>query len=92
MGKFYLITVLSSTLSKLAAIASKLLLLVRATFTSVATFGINGQTIYNLLKLLVQYPFKDLLPASLIPLQQQFRNIYYLILNKKLIIGHIYLS
>ena len=53
MGKFYLITVLFSTLNKLAAIAGKPLLLVRATPTSVAAFSINGQTIYNLLKLLV---------------------------------------
>ena len=50
MGKFYFIAVLSRTLSKLAAIASKPLLLVRAP-TSITTFSINGQTIYNLLKL-----------------------------------------
>ena len=42
MGKFYLITVLSSTLSKLAATASKLLLLVKATPTGVTTFSINS--------------------------------------------------
>ena len=53
MGKSHLITVLFSMLSKLAVTASKPLPLVRATFTSVAAFGINGQTIYNLLKLLV---------------------------------------
>ena len=52
-GKFYFITVLSRTLSKLAAIASKLLLLVRAAFTDIAVFGINSQTIYNLLMLSV---------------------------------------
>ena len=69
MGKFYFITILSSTLSKLAATASKPLLLVRATPTSIAIFSINSQTIYNLLKLPVQYPFKDLPPASFIPLQ-----------------------
>ena len=91
-GNSYFITVLSSILSELAAIASKLLLLVRATPTSVTAFGINSQTIYNLLKLLVQHPFKDLLPVSFIPLQQQFRNIHYLILNKKLIIRHVYLG
>jgi hypothetical protein len=68
-GKSYLIAVLSSTLGELAATASKLLLLVKATPTSIAAFSINGQTIYNLLKLLVQYLFKDLLPASLTPLQ-----------------------
>jgi hypothetical protein len=68
MGKSYLIIVLSSTLSKLAATASKPLLLVRATPTSITAFGINGQTIYNLLKLLVQYLFKDLPPISLTPL------------------------
>ena len=69
IGKSHLITVLSSTLNKLAATADKPSLLVRATPTSVTAFGINSQTIYNLLKLLVQHPFKDLPPASFIPLQ-----------------------
>ena len=41
-GKFYLITVLSSTLNKLVAIVSKPLLLVRAALTGVATFSINS--------------------------------------------------
>ena len=91
-GKFYFIIVLSKTLSKLVAIASKPLLLVRAAPTSVTAFGINGQTIYNLLKLPVQYLFKDLPPISLILLQQKFRNIHYLILNEKLMVGHIHLS
>ena len=92
MGKFYLVAVLSSTLNKLAAIASKPSPLVRATPTSIITFGINGQTIYNLLKLLMQRLFKNLPPTSLTLLQQQFRNIYYLVLNKKLMIRHIYLG
>ena len=69
IGKFYFITVLSSILNKLVAIASKLLPLIRAAPTGVAAFGINGQTIYNLLKLPMQYLFKDLLPVSLTPLQ-----------------------
>ena len=51
IGKSYFITVLSSMLSKLVATASKPLLLVRAAPTSIAVFGINSQTIYNLLKL-----------------------------------------
>ena len=92
MGKSYLIIVLSSILSKLTTIASKPSVLIKATPTSIAAFSINSQTIYNLLKLLVQYLFKDLLPISLIPLQQQFKNIYYLILNKKSMIGYIYLG
>ena len=91
-GKSHLIAVLSNTLSELAATASKPLLLIRATPTSVAAFGINSQTTYNLLKLPVQHPFKDLPPASLTPLQQQFRNIHYLMLNKKSIIGHVHLG
>jgi hypothetical protein len=41
-GKSYFITVLSSTLNKLAAIASKPLLLVRAAPTGVTAFGINS--------------------------------------------------
>jgi hypothetical protein len=42
MGKSYFIIVLSRTFSKLVAIASKLLLLVRATSTSVTAFSINS--------------------------------------------------
>ena len=68
MGKSYFIAVLFRVLNKLVAIASKLLLLVRATFTSVVVFNINSQTIYNLLKLLIQYLFRDLLFISFIPL------------------------
>ena len=41
-GKFYFITVLSSTLNKLTAIASKPSLLVRATPTSITAFSINS--------------------------------------------------
>ena len=92
IGKSHLITVLSNTLSELAAIASKPSPLVRAAPTSITAFGINGQTIYNLLKLPMQYLFKNLLSTSLTPLQQQFRNIHYLILDKKLMIRHVYLG
>ena len=42
MGKSYFIAVLSSMFSELAATAGKPLLLVRATPTSVAAFGINS--------------------------------------------------
>jgi hypothetical protein len=41
-GKSYLIIILSSMLSKLAATAGKLLLLVKAAPTSVITFNINS--------------------------------------------------
>ena len=51
MGKSYFIAVLFRVFSKLIATASKLLLLVRVTPTGITTFSINGQTIYNLLKL-----------------------------------------
>ena len=66
IGKFYLIVVLFRTLSKLVAIASKLLPLIKAAPISIAVFNINSQTIYNLLKLPIQHLFKDLLPISLI--------------------------
>jgi hypothetical protein len=92
MGKSYFITVLFKTLSKLAAIANKLLPLIKITPISITTFNINSQTIYNLLKLLVQYLFKNLLPVNLTPLQHKFKNIYYLILNKKSIVRYIHLG
>ncbi len=91
-GKSHLIAVLFRILSELIVIASKPLPLVRAAFTGVVAFGINGQTMYNLLKLSVQRPFKDLPPISLMPLQQKFRNIHYLVLDKKLIIRHVHLG
>ena len=91
-GKSHFIAVLSRVLSELAATAGKLSPLVRAAPTGVAAFGINGQTIYNLLKLPVQRLFEDLPPASLTPLQQKFRNIHYLVLDEKLMVGHIYLG
>jgi hypothetical protein len=42
MGKSHFIIVLSRVLSELAAIASKLLPLVKAAFTSVTAFSINS--------------------------------------------------
>ena len=48
---------------------SKLLLLARATPTRVTAFNINSKTIYNLLKLLVNYLFKKLPTISFTPLQ-----------------------
>ena len=47
---------------------SKPLLLVRAAPTRVAAFNINGRTIYELLRLLVNCPFKELPITSLTPL------------------------
>jgi len=67
-GKLYLIAVLSTTLYTMARASSKLLLLARAAPTGVAAFNINGRTIYDLLKLPVNRPFKELPAASLIPL------------------------
>ena len=67
-GKLYLITILSTTLHNIAISNSKPLLLVRAAPTRVAAFNINGRTIYKLLRLLVNRPFKELPTTSLTPL------------------------
>ena len=67
-GKLYLITILSTTLYNIARANSKPIILARAAPTRVAAFSINGRTIYNLLRLLVNYPFKKLPTASLTPL------------------------
>jgi hypothetical protein len=91
-GKLYFITVLSTILYDIVISTSKLLLLVQAASTKVAAFNINSRTIYKLLKLLVNYPFKELPIANLTPLQQAFKDIYYLILNKKLMIRQVYLA
>ena len=67
-GKLYLIAVLSTTLYTIARASGKLSPLARAAPTRVAAFNINGRTIYNLLKLPVNRPFKELPSASLMPL------------------------
>ena len=67
-NKLYLITVLSTTLCNMARANSKLILLAQAAPTRVATFNINSRTIYNLLRLPVNYPFNKLPAASLISL------------------------
>ncbi len=68
IGQLYLITVLSTILYNIAIFNSKLSLFVQATPTGVAAFNINSKTIYNLLRLPVNRPFKELPIASLIPL------------------------
>ena len=67
-GKLYLIAVLSTTLYTIARANSKPSLLARAAPTRVAAFNINGRTIYDLLRLPVNRPFKELPAASLMPL------------------------
>ena len=67
-GKLHFITVLSTTLYNIAIFNSKPSLLVQAAPTRVAAFNINGRTIYDLLKLLVNRPFKELPTTSLTPL------------------------
>ena len=67
-GKLYLITILSTTLYTIVRANNKLLLLARAVPTRVTAFSINGRTIYDLLRLLVNRLFKELPTTSLTPL------------------------
>ena len=67
-GKLYLITVLSTTLYDMVRANNKPSPLAQAAPTGVAAFSINGRTIYNLLRLLINFPFKKLPAASLTPL------------------------
>jgi len=67
-GKLYLIAVLSITLYNIARANSKLLPLAQAAPIRVAAFSINGRTIYNLLRLLVNRLFNKLPTTSLTPL------------------------
>ena len=55
-------------LRNIAISNNKPLLLVWAAPTGVAAFNINGRTIYELLRLLVNRPFKELPIASFTPL------------------------
>ena len=91
-GKLHLIAVLFTMLYNIVISNSKPSLLVQAAPTRVTAFNINGRIIYKLLRLPVNCPFKELPIASLTPLQQAFKDIHYLILNKKLIIKQIYLA
>ena len=67
-SKSHLITVLSTTLYNMARANGKPIPLARAAPIRVATFNINGKTIYNLLRLPVNRPFNKLPTTSLIPL------------------------
>ena len=91
-GKLYLITVLSAILYNIVMFNSKPSPLVQAAPTRVTAFNINSRTIYKLLKLPVNRPFKELPSASLTPLQQAFKDIHYFILNKKLMIRQVHLA
>jgi hypothetical protein len=68
IGKLHLITILFTTLYNIVRANSKLMLLAQAAPTRVAAFNINGRTIYNLLRLPVNRPFKELPTTSLTPL------------------------
>jgi ATP-dependent DNA helicase PIF1 len=70
----------------------KLSPLVQATPTGVAAFNINGRTTYKLLRLPVSCPFEELPIASLISLQQAFKDIHYLILDQKSMIEQLHLA
>jgi ATP-dependent DNA helicase PIF1 len=91
-GKSHLIAVLSATLHDIAMSNGKPSPLVRAAPTGVAAFNINGRTTYKLLRLPVNHPFEELPIASLMPLQQAFKDIHYLILDEKSIIGQLHLA
>jgi hypothetical protein len=67
-GKSHLITVLSTTLYNIVRANNKPSPLVRAAPTRVAAFNINSRTIYELLRLPVNRPFKKLPTTSLTPL------------------------
>ena len=67
-GKSHLIAVFFTTLCNIARANNKPSLLVQTAPTRVAAFNINGRTIYKLLKLLVNRPFKELPTASFTPL------------------------
>ena len=67
-SKLYFITILSTTLCNMVRANSKPLLLTQAAPTGVAAFSINSKTIYDLLRLPVNYLFKKLPTASFTPL------------------------
>ena len=67
-SKLYLITVLSTTLYNIIKANSKPMPLAQTAPTRIAAFNINGRTIYNLLRLLINHPFNKLPTASLTPL------------------------
>jgi len=91
-GKLYFIAVLFTILCDMARANGKPLPLVQAGPTGIAAFNINSRTMYELLRLPVNHPFKELPAASFTPLQQAFKDIYYLIFNKKSMIGQVHLA
>ena len=91
-GKSHLIAVLSTTLCDMARANGKPSPLARAAPTGVAAFSINGRTTYDLLRLPVNRPFEKLPAASFTSLQQAFKDIHYLILDEKSMIGQVHLA
>ena len=91
-GKSHLIGTLSKSLNEMAEAAGKPMPLVRAAPTGVAAFNINGRTTYTLLKLPVRRTYAPLPVASLTPLQEKFKDVHYLVLDEKSMIGcaHLY--
>src|SRR5436190_1389201 len=91
-GKSHLIGTLSKSLNEMAEAAGKPMPLVRAAPTGVAAFNINGRTTYTLLKLPVRRTYAPLPVASLTSLQEKFKDVHYLVLDEKSMIGcaHLY--
>ena len=84
--KSYLIKLLFSHLLQVAEHNSKNPIF-RAAPTGIAAHGINGHTIHGLLRLPVRGKFQELSSATLSDLQNKFDQVYFLIYDRKSMIG-----
>jgi Helitron helicase-like domain at N-terminus/Domain of unknown function (DUF6570)/PIF1-like helicase/DNA helicase Pif1, 2B domain len=82
-GKSFLINLVSSHLRRFAGADSVAL----AAPTGVASAGINGKTIHSLLRLPVSHAIMPLSNTALLELQLRWRNICYLIIDEKSMMG-----
>ncbi|KJZ68848.1 hypothetical protein HIM_11766 [Hirsutella minnesotensis 3608] len=84
-GKSYLIKVLSSHLQKLAR--NRPSPIWRAAPTGVASNQIMGTTLHSLLRLPVDRAFTELSPADANALQNKLRDVRYLVIDEKSMLG-----
>lgn len=86
-GKSYIIKLVLVYLQTIAKQATRRAPVLRLALTGVATYAIDSQTLYKLLRLPTRSNFEELLPATLQSIQADLKGISYFIIDKKSIIS-----
>jgi hypothetical protein len=88
-GKSYMVKVVSSHLQAEAATYGRPSPIIRAAPTGVASNQIGGQTLHSLLRLPIDGNLRSLseTPTVLRALQRRFRDVHYLVIDEKSMLG-----